>query len=233
MYTFIFANVNAAVCGEVEWTADSMVPCRTGHKTGLQRLTDRVQPICRAYYEDGRGELWRGGDCWFGGRRITNLRYADDATLLASRGLHKKESGNFQRFGTRKCTLQRRRDHITPILRDLHWLPVRCRVDYKLALLVYKSLHVRLGAILPCWRLHLGFLWQVSPPSAFSRRWHIHRPEDPYPFWRPEFLRCRSGSPDLEQLAARTATTRHWAWRIPSITEDIFVCVGTAEMAGH
>ena len=69
------------------------------------------------------------------------MRYADDATLLASRGLHKKESGNFQRFGTRKCTLQRRRDHITPILRDLHWLPVRCRVDYKLALLVYKSLH--------------------------------------------------------------------------------------------
>ena len=35
----------------------------------------------------------------------------------------------------------RRRDHITPVLRDLHWLPVRRRVDYKLALLVYKSLH--------------------------------------------------------------------------------------------
>ena len=29
------------------------------------------------------------------------------------------------------------------------------------------------------------------------------------------------------------ATARHWAWRIPSITEDIFVCVGTAEMAAH
>jgi len=35
----------------------------------------------------------------------------------------------------------RRWDHITPVLRDLHWLPVRRRVDYKLALLVYKSLH--------------------------------------------------------------------------------------------
>jgi len=31
----------------------------------------------------------------------------------------------------------RRRDHVTPVLRDLHWLPVRRRVDYKLALLVY------------------------------------------------------------------------------------------------
>ena len=26
-------------------------------KTGLQHLTDRVQPICRAFYEDSRGEL--------------------------------------------------------------------------------------------------------------------------------------------------------------------------------
>ena len=31
----------------------------------------------------------------------------------------------------------------------------------------------------------------------------------------------------------KTATARHWAWRIPSITEDIFVCVGTVEMAAH
>jgi hypothetical protein len=32
-------------------------------------------------------------------------------------------------------------DHITPILRDLHWLPVRRRVDFKVATLVYKCLH--------------------------------------------------------------------------------------------
>ena len=32
-------------------------------------------------------------------------------------------------------------DHITPVLRELHWLPVRQRVDFKLALLVYKALH--------------------------------------------------------------------------------------------
>ena len=40
----------------VRWnaTAGSMVPYRTGYKTGLQHLTDRVQPICRAYYEDSR-----------------------------------------------------------------------------------------------------------------------------------------------------------------------------------
>jgi len=32
-------------------------------------------------------------------------------------------------------------DHIKPILCDLHWLPVRQRVDFKVATLVYKCLH--------------------------------------------------------------------------------------------
>src|ERR1051325_6189453 len=30
------------------------------------------------------------------------------------------------------------RDHITPVLRELHWLPVARRIDYKLAILTYK-----------------------------------------------------------------------------------------------
>ncbi|XDV26601.1 hypothetical protein PO909_030257, partial [Leuciscus waleckii] len=32
-------------------------------------------------------------------------------------------------------------DHITPILQQLHWLPVHYRIHYKILLLVYKSLH--------------------------------------------------------------------------------------------
>ena len=37
---------------------------------------------------------------------------------------------------------RRKYDHVTPLLRDvLHWLPVQYRIDHKLALLVYKSLH--------------------------------------------------------------------------------------------
>jgi len=36
--------------------------------------------------------------------------------------------------GTRRC------DHITHVLRQLHWLPVRRRVDYKIACLVHQSL---------------------------------------------------------------------------------------------
>ena len=35
----------------------------------------------------------------------------------------------------------RKFDHITPALIDLHWLPVTFRVQFKLLLFVYKSLH--------------------------------------------------------------------------------------------
>ena len=31
--------------------------------------------------------------------------------------------------------------HITPILQELHWLPVRRRIDYKILLIVFKALH--------------------------------------------------------------------------------------------
>jgi hypothetical protein len=34
-----------------------------------------------------------------------------------------------------------RRDHITPTLRKLHWLPIEARINYKIALITYKTLH--------------------------------------------------------------------------------------------
>ena len=34
-----------------------------------------------------------------------------------------------------------RRDHITPVLKDLHWLPINQRINFKLLCLVYKGLH--------------------------------------------------------------------------------------------
>ena len=46
-----------------------------------------------------------------------------------------------QNAAARLITGTRRSDHITPVLRELHWLPVRQRVDFKLAVLVYKALH--------------------------------------------------------------------------------------------
>ena len=46
-----------------------------------------------------------------------------------------------QNAAARLITRTGRRGHITPVLRELHWLPVRQRIDFKLAVLVYKALH--------------------------------------------------------------------------------------------
>ena len=45
-----------------------------------------------------------------------------------------------QNAAARLLTGTRRQDHILPVLRHLHWLPVRRRIDFKLACLVHLSL---------------------------------------------------------------------------------------------
>ena len=46
-----------------------------------------------------------------------------------------------QNSAARVLTKTRRRDHITPVLKSLHWLPVQFRIDFKVLLLVYKCLN--------------------------------------------------------------------------------------------
>ena len=46
-----------------------------------------------------------------------------------------------QNAAARVLTRTRKAEHITPILRSLHWLPVSHRIDFKILLLVFKSLN--------------------------------------------------------------------------------------------
>ena len=46
-----------------------------------------------------------------------------------------------QNAAARLIMLRKHRDHITPILVDLHWLPVCQRIKYKILLLVFKYFH--------------------------------------------------------------------------------------------
>ena len=46
-----------------------------------------------------------------------------------------------QNSAARLVTLARRREHITPILRSLHWLPVHYRIVFKILFLTYKALN--------------------------------------------------------------------------------------------
>ena len=58
-------------------------------------------------------------------------------------GLPDKDISKIQRIqnsAARLVTGTKRREHITPVLRNLHWLPIKKRIIYKILLLTYKSL---------------------------------------------------------------------------------------------
>ena len=46
-----------------------------------------------------------------------------------------------QNAAARVLTGTRKRDHISPVLASLHWLPVQFRIEFKILLLTYKALH--------------------------------------------------------------------------------------------
>ena len=46
-----------------------------------------------------------------------------------------------QNAAARSITGARRFEHMTPVLRNFHWLPIRHRIKFKTAVLVYKCLY--------------------------------------------------------------------------------------------
>ena len=54
---------------------------------------------------------------------------------------HNSVAGSPERAAARLITGTSRRDHITQVLRQLHWLPFRHRVEFKLVVLVIKAMH--------------------------------------------------------------------------------------------
>ena len=51
------------------------------------------------------------------------------------------EPQTVQNNAARVITLTQKHDHITPVLKELHCLPVRKRIEFKILLLAYKYLH--------------------------------------------------------------------------------------------
>jgi len=89
--------------------------------------------------------------------------------------------------------------HITPILHRLHWLPVRQRVAFKLAVLVYKALNNRAPEYL----------------SQDCRLYHKHT------VWRSCIRRRRPTT--LEQFASRCPSDRRHSRNFLTEVEDVFV----------
>ena len=70
------------------------------------------------------------------------LDYCNSLLYGVSRSLIRKVQ-SIQNAAARLLTGAKRRDHISPVLRQLHWLPVQRRVDFKLACFVFLSLSGR------------------------------------------------------------------------------------------
>ena len=108
----------------------------------------------------------------------------------------------------------RRRDHITPVLRQLHWLPVRQRVDFKLPL---PGLQVaaRFNCSISCRRLPACLSRQPSPAirSADIDTCCVPRTNTRLGD-RPEL--CSRWTAALEQSAGHDSPARQRHWIISS-----------------
>ncbi len=71
----------------------------------------------------------------FSGLEYCNSLYIGDSQKALSR------LQAVQNAAARMLTGTRRREHITPVLFYLHWLPVRFQIEFKLLLFVFKSLN--------------------------------------------------------------------------------------------
>ena len=71
-------------------------------------------------------------------------------------------------MAARVITFTPRRDHKTPVLKDLLWLPVKCRMEYKMLLHVYRCLN----GVAP---LYLANRLKIqSPGRTRSSEQHFH-----------------------------------------------------------
>ena len=84
-----------------------------------------------------------------------------------------------QNAAARVLTRTRRRAHITPVLKSLHWLPVSARIDFKILLLVYKALHGQAPTYIadmviryvPCRALRSAGTEQLVVPKVNTKRY--------------------------------------------------------------
>ena len=79
-----------------------------------------------------------------------------------------KKLQSVQNAAGRLITWSRKKDHITPVLYDLHWLPVNECIKFKILLLTFKALHQQaptyIKDLVTCYRPELS-----GHPTHYAR----------------------------------------------------------------
>ena len=66
---------------------------------------------------------------------------ANNALLAGTTTVLKSQLQSVQNAAAKLITEKKKHDHVTPLLHDLHWLPIEDRIIFKVLLLAYKSLN--------------------------------------------------------------------------------------------
>jgi len=107
----------------------------------------------------------------------------------------------------------RRRDNIRPVLVNLHWLPVRKRVTFKTAVLVWKCLH----DAAPC------YLMDLCRPVTSADGRHLRSAHREHSLSRVlEQLSARGASPSMDRRRGIDFRrhSAHWSWRCLCLDAD-------------
>jgi len=93
---------------------------------------------------------------------------------LPNKILHKLE--RIQNASARLITRSKKYDHISPILRKLHWLPIKMRINYKILLITFKALNNKAPEyikelLLPCSGSRLKDKILLKNPLSKSARY--------------------------------------------------------------
>ena len=131
-------------------------------------MEEHVNSICRTarlhLYRIGRiRHMLTDSACASLIHAFVSSRLDHGCALLA--GLPLRELAKIQRVqnsAARLLSRVGRRDHITPVLERLHWLPIAHRINFRIAVIVFKCLH---GAAPP----YLSCLLQTHVASANLR----------------------------------------------------------------
>jgi len=130
-------------------TSDSFLDCRRAHhlfastlinialmQVGLRQHNawhiKPLRPLCRSLPAEATKTLVQAFN-------LCRLDYCNSLLYGVTDKLMRQVQ-SVQNAAARLITGNKRREHITPILRQLHWLPVRRRVEFKIASLVYQVL---------------------------------------------------------------------------------------------